>query len=103
MSRSYRKTPVHGITTCRSEKDDKKLFHGMMRSYERTILKNIRNYDLDELIIPESPNAYMNVWSMGKDGKIRWDRNDRPRKTDLGGFDYLGEEHYWPAWKFWYK
>jgi len=39
MSRSRRKTPIVGHTTCRSEREDKKLWHQRWRTHERTALK----------------------------------------------------------------
>lgn len=38
MSRSRRKTPIVGHTTCRSEREDKKLWHQRWRTHERTAL-----------------------------------------------------------------
>jgi len=36
MSRSRRKTPIIGITTCRSERADKAIWHQRLRAHERT-------------------------------------------------------------------
>lgn len=38
MSRSRRKTPIVGHTTCGSEREDKKLWHQRWRTRERTAL-----------------------------------------------------------------
>jgi hypothetical protein len=38
MRRSRRKTPIVGHTTCRSEREDKKLWHQRWRTRERTAL-----------------------------------------------------------------
>ncbi|WP_282811691.1 hypothetical protein [Thauera humireducens] len=38
MSRSRRKTPIVGHTTCHSEREDKKLWHQRWRTSERTAL-----------------------------------------------------------------
>ncbi|AXZ89067.1 hypothetical protein APB34_33680 [Pseudomonas aeruginosa] len=38
MSRSRRKTPIVGHATCRSEREDKKLWHQRWRSRERSAL-----------------------------------------------------------------
>lgn len=105
MSRSYRKTPIHGITTARSEKDDKRIMHGMMRAAERTGLAKLRHVDADEFILPESFNEIFNVWSMAKDGRTRSDRAERPRRTRRGGFDLQPGEDWpwWPAHKCWGK
>ena len=53
MSRSRRKTPIVGHTTCGSEREDKKLWHQRWRTRERTALTS-------------------SVWSMGKDGRSYW-------------------------------
>jgi len=38
MSRSVRKNPIMGITTCRSEKEDKQIWHKRWRRRERIVL-----------------------------------------------------------------
>lgn len=63
MSRSRKKTPIHGIACCDSEKPDKRIWHGRMRAKERDRLRND----------PESVTTHKddcgNVYCMGKDGK----------------------------------
>ncbi|WP_396956558.1 hypothetical protein [Nitrosomonas sp.] len=71
MSRSRRKTPIVGHATCRSEREDKKLWHQRWRTRERIALASVS---------PEALSAYLsllenqisNVWSMGKDGRSYW-------------------------------
>lgn len=66
MSRSRKKTKIHGIASPDSEAIDKRIWHKRMRARER-----------DRLIIdPESEPTHQkevsNPWSMGKDGKLYW-------------------------------
>jgi hypothetical protein len=70
MSRSRRKTPIVGHTTCGSEREDKKLWHQRWRTRERTALTSVARS-------PERPSApagkpASSVWSMGKDGRSYW-------------------------------
>lgn len=67
MSRSYRKTPIHGITTARSEKEDKRINHGMFRARERDA---IRRGDYEDC--PRDMNEVRDLWAMDKDGKCYW-------------------------------
>lgn len=71
MSRSRRKTPILGHTTCRSESVDKKIWHQRWRSRERTALASA---SLDSLSdhLPLLENQVSSVWSMGKDGRSYW-------------------------------
>lgn len=62
MSRSRRKTPICGITTARSEKDDKRRANRKLRRLTRTDPeKNLVMRDVSD------------VWSFAKDGKWRID------------------------------
>ena len=61
MSRSRRKTPIVGHTTCGSEREDKKLWHQRWRTRERTALTSA-----------SLENQASSVWSMGKDGRSYW-------------------------------
>lgn len=70
MSRSKRKTSIHGITTAESEKADKLAAH---RKYRRT-LKQKLEAGLDTPLPVE--RELSNVWSFAKDGKRYLD----PRK-----------------------
>ncbi len=78
MSRSRRKTPIFGVTTCQSEKQDKKIWHGRWRANERTALASADQAKLDaHLSIPE--RQVSNPWSMGKDGRQRWPLDSQER------------------------
>lgn len=68
MSRSRRKTPITGYTTCRSERQDKKQWHSVFRNRERALLKSASTEDLDAHL-PLKENQVSNVWAMGKDGR----------------------------------
>lgn len=74
MSRSRRKTPILGHTTCSSERDDKKRWHRRWRNRERTNLVNASREDFYDHL-PVLKNEVSNVWSMGKDGKSYWSTN----------------------------
>jgi len=69
MSRSRRKTPIFGIAVCRSEKEDKKLWHQRLRARERTALSAASPEALIGYL-PLLENQVSNVWAMGKDGHI---------------------------------
>jgi hypothetical protein len=71
MSRSRRKTPIFGHTTCRSEREDKKLWHQRWRARERTALASA-SPDTLGAHLPLLENQVSNVWSMGKDGRSYW-------------------------------
>lgn len=67
MSRSRRQTPIIGNTTCRSERQDKKIWHRRWRTRERNALINASTEALASHL-PLLENQVSNVWSMGKDG-----------------------------------
>ena len=69
--RSRRKTPIVGHTTCRSEREDKKLWHQRWRTHERTALASASPEALCAHL-PLLENQVSNVWSMGKDGRSYW-------------------------------
>ena len=71
MSRSHRKTPIIGNTTCRSERQDKKIWHQRWRSRGRNALISASPEALDSHL-PLLENQVSNVWSMGKDGHSYW-------------------------------
>ena len=71
MSRSVRKTPIMGITTCRSEREDKKIWHRRWRVHERTELAVMSLDDTDNRLAV-SVKQLSNVWDMGKDGRQYW-------------------------------
>ena len=71
MSRSRRKTPIFGHTTCRSERQDKMIWHQRWRARERTALASATPDSLSDHL-PLLQNQVSNVWSMGKDGRSYW-------------------------------
>ena len=71
MSRSVRKTPIMGITTCRSEREDKKFWHRRWRAHERTKLSAVPLDDA-ESNLAVSVKQLSNIWDMGKDGRQYW-------------------------------
>ena len=73
VSRSMRKTPITGITTCRSEKEDKRMWHRRWRARQRTTLHSAGLEDV-EYSLASSVRQYSNVWDMGKDGRQYWGR-----------------------------
>jgi hypothetical protein len=67
MARSYKHNIAGGNTTCKSEKDDKKNWHGMFRRHCKDEVKKSIEEDRDEHMPKVEEVA--NVWSFGKDGK----------------------------------
>lgn len=72
MSRSRRKQPISAITTAKSERSDKKLWHKKLRSKEKQRLKSD---DLDNYT-PLTANEVSNPWTFAKDGKLFWKVSD---------------------------
>lgn len=71
MSRSRRKTPIVGMTNCRSERQDKMIWHQRLRTHERTALASVSPKDFSEYL-PLVENQVSSVWTMGKDGHTYW-------------------------------
>lgn len=69
MSRSRRKVPIFGFTSCRSEKQDKKTWHGRMRARERDALASLVDGDEHLTTVKEQVSS---TWEMGKDGRYYW-------------------------------
>jgi hypothetical protein len=67
MSRSKKKTKIHGYTTAESEKENKQQAN---RKYRRIIKQKIKSTESELPKIKELSN----VWSFDKDGK-RYDSN----------------------------
>lgn len=65
MSRSYRKTPVSGITCADSEKQDKRIAN---RRYRRRAQQAVHH---EKEIFP-LVREVSNVWTFDKDGKVWW-------------------------------
>jgi hypothetical protein len=73
MSRSKRRTPVCGMTGAASEKQDKRLYN---RRYRRVCKQAIYADPAHELL--PLLREYSNPGAMNKDGKVRFDPEDRP-------------------------
>ena len=76
MSRSYRHTPVTGITTARSEKKDKRQAHRSLRAATRASLETVMM--AGDAIFPVMREV-ANVYSFEKDGKQRFDPKSQPK------------------------
>jgi hypothetical protein len=74
MARSKRKTPIRGITTAQSEKKDKQSAH---RRYRRKVKAALQQVS-DAAIFPHI-RELSDPWSMGKDGKVRFDPTKYPK------------------------
>ncbi len=68
MSRSRKRTPIHGITMARSEKPDKRRYNRRFRH----VCKQVLHVDPAREVLPHL-REYSNPWSMDKDGKVRFD------------------------------
>lgn len=66
MSRSFRKTPIFGHTTARSEAHDKRQWHKRLRVGERSQLAVV-GPETDHVAVHR--NAVSSTWDMAKDGK----------------------------------
>jgi hypothetical protein len=66
MSRSRKKTKIHGFAVCDSEAQDKRIWHKRMRARERDRLIT------DPESEPTHEDEVSSTWSMGKDGKTYW-------------------------------
>jgi tellurite resistance protein len=65
MSRSRKKANVSGITTCESEKQDKRLANRKLRAAVRVAMA-------DEAEVMPELREVSSVWTFGKDGKRWW-------------------------------
>ncbi|HEX8321470.1 hypothetical protein [Longimicrobium sp.] len=73
MSRSRRKTPVCGITTANTDKQDKRMGNRRLRRKVRTVIRT----DPEPEVLPHLREE-TNPWMMGKDGKWRFDPDRHP-------------------------
>lgn len=73
MARSTRKNPIFGITTCSSEKFDKKETNKKLRKSTKIVI--MKEKDVFPII-----REISNIWNMGKDGKCYW---SNATKADL--------------------
>jgi hypothetical protein len=72
MSRSYKKTPIFGMTTAKSEKEYKVAQHRVERSRVRTA---INSGDYESIEVEMAP---YNDWDAPCDGKHYWPHPERP-------------------------
>ena len=68
MTRSRRKTPKVGVTTARSEKDDKRVMNSRMRRRTKVFMTQLIEH-IENTPFP-IPDEVMNKWTMAKDGKV---------------------------------
>jgi len=68
VSRSRRKTSIVGNTNCRSERQDKKIWHQRWRTLERAALTSASAKKLSNFL-PLLENQVSSSWTMDKDGK----------------------------------
>lgn len=73
MSRSRRKTPITGITTSESEKQDKQFANRKDRRVNGSILR--ATHDDTKIKIKREIS---NLWAMDKDGKYPFDPKESP-------------------------
>jgi hypothetical protein len=76
VSRSFRHTPVTGITTARSEKQDKRQAHRNLRAAERAAMETAM--ETGDAVFPVLREV-ANVYSFEKDGKQRFDPKAMPK------------------------
>ena len=72
MSRSKKKTPVCGITSAKSEKEDKQRANRKDRRVNKVILQTTED---EENLLDKRVTS--NVYDFAKDGKIRTDSDDK--------------------------
>lgn len=79
MSRSVRRTSICGAICGQlrsdSEKESKMQWHRKMRAMIR---QRLHCFDPDTVLLPLE-NEVVDVWDMGKDGKIFFDQREFPR------------------------
>ena len=75
MSRSRRSFPACGITTARSEKQDKRIYN---RRFRHRSKQSLVAFDPEADVLPVL-RELSNVWSMTKDGKMIFDPQKYPK------------------------
>lgn len=73
MSRSRRRTPIRGITTADSEKQDKRIANRKLRRKVRVAIRADAEGEMP------ARRQVSNPWCMDKDGKMRFDPARYPR------------------------
>jgi len=74
MAHSRRKTPVRGITSSPSDKEDKVAAHRR----ERRVVRVTMHIESEREILPAT-RELGDPWAMAKDGKTRFDPKKHPR------------------------
>jgi hypothetical protein len=74
MSHSRRNTPIRGITSSESERQDKQLAHRR----ERRRIRAVVQLKPDAEVLPHT-RELSNPWAMAKDGKTRFDPAKYPK------------------------
>jgi hypothetical protein len=82
MSRSRKKHPITGFTCAKSEKENKRIMNRIIRHKVKTQFKTKDLEELEEFLEPKKDEV-MDVWSMAKDGKQRFNKNDVYYKKSL--------------------
>lgn len=78
MSRSRRHNPFCGITTCTSEKDDKRQAHQAYRAHVRQAIQRMLRTGEETRPLP-AWREHSDRWSWGKDERIRFDPMRHPK------------------------
>ena len=79
MSRSYYRSMFTGVTTCRSEAFDKKLWHKKWRLGQKKVIQiHLKKDCLDVRQVHH--REVSDPWMMGKDGKIAIVKSSSPQK-----------------------
>jgi hypothetical protein len=81
MSRSRRKTPIFGIATVASERQDKDLWHRRFRLHERlALVRSAGNgFEAHQTVLAHDVS---DPWAMGRDGHRYFSTSDQVRKSE---------------------
>jgi hypothetical protein len=75
MSRSKRRSPVHGVTKARSEKLFKQTTNRTLRQKQKKALQ----VDPETAVLPVRGREATDIWDSAKEGKNRFDLREVPR------------------------
>ncbi|HKC66285.1 MAG TPA: hypothetical protein VKB86_21760 [Pyrinomonadaceae bacterium] len=75
MGHSRGHFPACGITTARSEKEDKRIHN---RRFRHRIKRALKTFDPEAEVLPVLREV-SNVWDMAKDGKVIFDPKKYPK------------------------
>ncbi len=85
MSRSYRHTPICGVSSCDSGKRDKVIYHRKTRVRIRQVMhRALYHGDMDNIWLPK-PQEVSNVYNWSNDGKMRFDPKDNEDTYGING------------------